>query len=307
VKIGAQGDGYIEVYISPRLKPYLLKVKADFFQLRLTNVMSLRSGYAIKLYQWAKRWEFAKKRGIQVDELRQVLGAAELDKDGEILKCHLLAYCDLKKRAILPAVKEINEKTDLRLGFSETRASGAKTVTSLVFTFASKSPRTEAPLPVPIPVLAPTIALSVSPEEKAPRPTQLDLPIDSTQSPGPEKEIVASIRSHYRLNEKQAVLAEKALAMNGIPWMIEKVACIEMRELDNPSRAFMAAIRDDWKAPPRWQAPKWLQKYMPAKSPAKKGPAQPLPPRLPEAEEAEIRKKASQGLREFLARSRGGG
>jgi plasmid replication initiation protein len=41
-------------------------------------VVRLKSSYSIRLYEWAKRWQFAGKRRIELDELRQVLGAVEL-------------------------------------------------------------------------------------------------------------------------------------------------------------------------------------------------------------------------------------
>jgi len=55
--VGKNGAGYFAVTLSPVLKPYLLQVKREFFRFRLYQVMQLRSGYAIRLYQWAKRRE----------------------------------------------------------------------------------------------------------------------------------------------------------------------------------------------------------------------------------------------------------
>ena len=62
VVLQANGDGYFGVSISERLKPYLLQVKREFFKYRLAYVLDLRSGYAIRLYQWAKRWQYCGKR-----------------------------------------------------------------------------------------------------------------------------------------------------------------------------------------------------------------------------------------------------
>ena len=74
--------GYIGVSISPRLKPYLLQVKREFFQYQLAYAIELRSSYALRLYQWAKRWQFASKRLIRMEELRIVLGAEEINEKG---------------------------------------------------------------------------------------------------------------------------------------------------------------------------------------------------------------------------------
>jgi plasmid replication initiation protein len=71
--VGRNGAGYFAVTISQVLKPYLLQVKREFFRFRLFHVMQLRSSYAIRLYQWGKRWEFRKYLEISVQELRNVV------------------------------------------------------------------------------------------------------------------------------------------------------------------------------------------------------------------------------------------
>ena len=73
--ITANGQGYFAVEISRNLKPYLLKVKREFFRFRLQQVMQMRSAYAIRLYQFAKRWEFKRKYMVSVAELRGIMGA----------------------------------------------------------------------------------------------------------------------------------------------------------------------------------------------------------------------------------------
>jgi plasmid replication initiation protein len=123
--VGRNGAGYFAVTISQVLKPYLLQVKREFFRFRLFHVMQLRSSYAIRLYQWAKRWEFRKNMEISVQELRNVLGANS-GPDGHGTKLNLGAYADFKRRAINPAVAEINEKTDLTVSFRELKAKGSK-------------------------------------------------------------------------------------------------------------------------------------------------------------------------------------
>ena len=143
VVIQANGDGYIGVSISERLKPYLLQVKREFFRYRLAYVLHLRSGYAIRLYQWAKRWQYAGKRRISIDELRVVMGTVELTSKGNISKTLLALYKDFKKRALLPAVTEINQKTDIFVSFVENKIKGAKTVESLTFTISENANASE--------------------------------------------------------------------------------------------------------------------------------------------------------------------
>jgi Initiator Replication protein len=49
------------------------------------------------------------------------------------------AYADFKRRAINPAVAEINEKTDLSVSFRELKAKGSKAVERLAFSIRADS------------------------------------------------------------------------------------------------------------------------------------------------------------------------
>jgi hypothetical protein len=120
--VGRNGAGYFAVTLSPVLKPYLLQVKREFFRFRLYQVMQLRSSYAIRLYQWAKRWEFRKSIEITVQDFRNVLGASNLAE-----------YADFKRRAIKPAIDEINRESDLSISFRELKRERSKAVDRLVF------------------------------------------------------------------------------------------------------------------------------------------------------------------------------
>jgi len=100
--------------------------------------LQLRSSYAIRLYQWAKRWEFRKNMEIFVQELRNVLGANN-GQDGDGTKLNLAAYADFKRRAINPAIVEINAKTDLTISFRELKAKGSKAVERLAFSIRADS------------------------------------------------------------------------------------------------------------------------------------------------------------------------
>ena len=91
--IGRNGSGYFAVTISPQLRPYLLQVKREFFKFRLINVMQMRSTYAIRLYQWLKRWEFRHVIEVSVADLRVHMGAVGFDENGK-RKENLALYPD---------------------------------------------------------------------------------------------------------------------------------------------------------------------------------------------------------------------
>src|SRR6516165_12580435 len=74
-------------------------------------------------------------------------------------------YADFKRRAIQPAIDEINKKTDLSLGFRELKRPGSKAIDRLVFSIKSEpAPELEVLQPPPLPQLE--FALETEPENQ---------------------------------------------------------------------------------------------------------------------------------------------
>lgn len=104
-----KGEGIIALSFSPKLKPYLLQLK-QYTSYRLSNILSLSSSYSIRLYELLRKWSFLGKWESPVEEIREKLGA--------ITKSYLL-YGNFKSKILLPAIKELNEHTDLSISFKE--------------------------------------------------------------------------------------------------------------------------------------------------------------------------------------------
>jgi plasmid replication initiation protein len=239
VVIQANGDGYFGVSISERLKPYLLQVKREFFKYRLAYVLHLRSGYAIRLYQWAKRWQYSGKRRITIDELRIVMGTVELTPNGKIKKKHLALYKDFKKRALLPAVTEINEKTDIFVSFVENKIRGTKAVESLTFTLGENVHASKLDA-VPIP-----------------RPPQMELELMESRD-GTKSETAAYLRKleqDFGLSAPQVKTVQQYMEANGIDYIEEKIAVVNSEPRPNAARTFLAALKGDWKLPVKRKPP----------------------------------------------------
>jgi hypothetical protein len=251
------------VTISQVLKPYLLQVKREFFRFRLFHVMQLRSSYAIRLYQWAKRWEFRKNMEISVQELRNVLGTNN-GPDGHGTKLNLGAYADFKRRAINPAVAEINEKTDLTVSFRELKAKGSKAFERLAFSIRADSGQ-------PLELVQPS------------PPPQLEFGLEI---PSEHQEVVQASAGRFGLNDQQKAAIERYCSERGEAYVLEKIAIVDQEPRENAARAFLAALRDDWK--PKVKITK-----------VHKTPRANLDtvPERPVAEE--ISKKLAEGLREF--------
>lgn len=105
-----EGEGVIDLSFSPKLKPYMLQLKNQFTSYRLSNILNLNSTYSIRLYELMKKWQHLGNWGCSVEDLRGKLGVGE----GIYPR-----YANLKARVLVAAIEEVNEKTDLYIGFNE--------------------------------------------------------------------------------------------------------------------------------------------------------------------------------------------
>ena len=98
-------EGVIEYAFDERLKPYLLNLKDNFTSYQLKNILSLKSVYAIRMYELLKQYEVAKARTIEIKELRSLLNISRGYRNNDITK-------------LLENVKEeLTLKTDLTFNF----------------------------------------------------------------------------------------------------------------------------------------------------------------------------------------------
>jgi plasmid replication initiation protein len=226
--ISPNGEGYFAVEISRNLKPYLLQVKREFYQFKLQQVMQMRSAYGIRLYQWLKRWQFRRKMQVTVVDLRGIMGATQPSKRGKVVNS-LIPYADFKRRAVQPAVEEINEKSDILVGFSEIKAKGSKAVESLAFTIMSK--------------------LSSGDVELMPLPPTPQLQLSLSEDPDAEERLVSEVKAKYGLSQVQAEKVRKYVRSKGAPFVREKMAVVDREPRPNVARTLLAALRDDWQLP----------------------------------------------------------
>lgn len=105
------GEGIVELEFSPKLKPYLLQLKAHFTKYPLHDVIRFRSQFSMPIYLLLKQYLKMGYRQFTVDELRQQLG----------LVGKYAQYGHFKSKVINIAVKEINEKTSIDTAFTEIR------------------------------------------------------------------------------------------------------------------------------------------------------------------------------------------
>ena len=232
VSVDPNGDGYIGVTLHPDLKPYLLQVHRDYTRFQLGYAVRMESKYAIRLYQLLQRWAFVGKKRIPLDELRLRLGARELDKNGEIMKDSLPAYKNLKQKALTPALDEINEKSDISVSYTEEKQKGSKAIAALNFRIR-KNLETAGKFD----------------DVKLPKKSQMELPLEQTSLSAEHQAEIARISGEFALNAKQTEALADYISRDGIAYVLEKAEIVRSEPRQNAARAFIAALRDDWKKP----------------------------------------------------------
>ena len=124
-------EGKVALRFAPDLIPYLSQLKGSFTRYELKHIGNMTSVYGIRLYELLMQWKSTGKREIEIDWLKRQF------------EIEYPAMCDLKKRVIDPAVKDINEHSNFSVEW-EQRKTGRK-VTHLIFTFEEKKqPEPEA-------------------------------------------------------------------------------------------------------------------------------------------------------------------
>lgn len=119
-------EGRILCSFAPKLKPHLLELQSHFTKYNLSNILRMKSTYAIRLYELAKSWEDTGWFIVGVEDFKATMGC----KDSYPL------YADLKRKVINRAIKEINELTDIEILCNE-KKTGRK-VTGLDFRVRAK-------------------------------------------------------------------------------------------------------------------------------------------------------------------------
>lgn len=124
-----EGEGHLEVYIDPNLKPYLLAIngtETPFTKYMIKNILKLNSSYSIRVYELLKQCEKMKKREFDIENFRELLGITD----------EYNRFFDFEKRVLKVAETEINEKTDILIKYKKIK-SGRK-ISKIAFTIEPK-------------------------------------------------------------------------------------------------------------------------------------------------------------------------
>jgi plasmid replication initiation protein len=117
-----EGQGVIKLSFHPYLKPYMLQLKERFTQVRLGDVIGLKSVHAIRIYELLKQYESIGDRETPLSDLREYCGISEKQYK---------KFSHIKARILDVAKHEINEKTDILIDYEEIKTS--RKITSINF------------------------------------------------------------------------------------------------------------------------------------------------------------------------------
>jgi plasmid replication initiation protein len=124
------GDGCVDIQISKDMYPYLLELRRDFTQYKLSQITRLSSVYAVRLYELLKKQERLGSRSFFIDDLKKKLNVPD-DK--------LEAFKDFRLCVLEIAKREINEKTDILIDFEFVKT--RRKITTVQFRITPKDPK----------------------------------------------------------------------------------------------------------------------------------------------------------------------
>jgi plasmid replication initiation protein len=127
-----EGEGWAEVCFSPDMTQHLFMLGQKFVRYRLEMVKGLRSLYSANLLRLLMTQKDTGFLAITLVDFRQVMEVPEGYR-----------FADIKRYAILPPIKELQDKADLVIQFEELKR--GRSVHSLRFTF-KRSPQGKLPL-----------------------------------------------------------------------------------------------------------------------------------------------------------------
>lgn len=119
-----EGKGKVIIGFHEALKPYLLQLKSHFTQYHISAVTQFKSVYSIRFYELIKMFEYKGNGG----QFYRILSIQEIRDFMQLEENEYKLFADLKKRVIEPALKEMNEFSDICIVYIDYIKSGRAVV-----------------------------------------------------------------------------------------------------------------------------------------------------------------------------------
>lgn len=118
---------YLEIYIDKELVPYILDLKKEFTRYQIENILKLKSGHAIRIYELMKQYQPIGQRELKIDEIKDYLG---IEKD------EYKRFYDFEKWVLKTSKDEINGSTDILIDYEKNKK--GKKIESITFKISHK-------------------------------------------------------------------------------------------------------------------------------------------------------------------------
>ncbi len=118
-----EGEGAVTLIWSDKVVQYISQLQSRFTGYKLRNISLLQSSHSIRIYELLMRFKNTGQRSIELIDFKYALGIAD----------KYALYKDLNKWVIKPALKELNERSDLTISFEPIKK--GRKVTGLAFSF----------------------------------------------------------------------------------------------------------------------------------------------------------------------------
>jgi plasmid replication initiation protein len=107
------GTGKVEIVIGREMEKYLQNLWGDFTKIDLLAVRKMSSVYGVRLYELARKMLFRKRpeEVYSIDDFRFVMNCQDTYPEVK----------ELKRAVIKPALKEINNKSDLKVSITDVK------------------------------------------------------------------------------------------------------------------------------------------------------------------------------------------
>jgi len=123
------------VKLDEDLSPYLIQLQSNYFQYQLYWVLEADSKYTIPLYELFKSEMWRKMQMLfEITELKEKLSVDKMKSyTGRVGNANFINKC------IEPAVREINELTDIKVTYKKVKETGCRAFTHLQFVVRDKN------------------------------------------------------------------------------------------------------------------------------------------------------------------------
>lgn len=134
-------DGIITFKLSESLKPYLIGLSELFSHYEYESLLCLPTDYAIRLYEILKSYQSLDRTGYKLNNeyINKNEVAFKLEQIKNYMDCPQSYYPtkEFMRSIIVPSVKAISEKTELRLSYRTVR--NGRTIEYIVFQYLKET------------------------------------------------------------------------------------------------------------------------------------------------------------------------